>query len=300
VLLRAVGGSGAHPYPAAAAPAGVAGRASWQQLPCLTLPLAASSAARRGRGAASPAPSHLRGITCKAATGKLYGGLVAEQQQQVDKYIDILLDYNTMVNLTAVRDKDDAYDRHVEDSLALLPALDARAVGDGTTIIDVGTGGGLPGMIIAIARPTWSITLLDTLRKRVDFLESTVEKLGLKNVRCVWSRAEDAGRAPPEREAYDISIARAVAETRILAELCLPFVKVGGHWVAAKGAEEGVNNEIDAAGKAFQLLGAELVGVELVDSYGGDGQRTAVVVRKSEPMAAKYPRRAGMANKRPL
>mmetsp|Transcript_24034 Transcript_24034/g.75289 ORF Transcript_24034/g.75289 Transcript_24034/m.75289 type:complete len:119 (-) Transcript_24034:875-1231(-) len=83
VLLRAVGGSGAHPYPAAAAPAGVAGRASWQQLPCLTLPLAASSAARRGRGAASPAPSHLRGITCKAATGKLYGGLVAEQQQQV-------------------------------------------------------------------------------------------------------------------------------------------------------------------------------------------------------------------------
>mmetsp|Transcript_24039 Transcript_24039/g.75304 ORF Transcript_24039/g.75304 Transcript_24039/m.75304 type:complete len:171 (-) Transcript_24039:753-1265(-) len=96
VLLRAVGGSGAHPYPAAAAPAGVAGRASWQQLPCLTLPLAASSAARRGRGAASPAPSHLRGITCKAATGKLYGGLVAEQQQQVDKYIDILLDYNTV------------------------------------------------------------------------------------------------------------------------------------------------------------------------------------------------------------
>ncbi|KAG1671075.1 hypothetical protein FOA52_000747 [Chlamydomonas sp. UWO 241] len=168
----------------------------------------------------------------------------------------------------------------------------------GLRVIDVGTGAGLPGMVLAIARPQWKVTLLDSLRKRCDFLEAAVEKAGLSNVSVVWSRAEDGGQSAQHRGKYDLAVARAVAETRVLAELCLPFVRVGGLWVAPKGPAPDV--EVAAASRALSQLGATLLATELVDSFSADGQRTCIIASKDAPTLAKYPRRAGMPNKEPL
>lgn len=191
--------------------------------------------------------------------------------------------------------------RHVEDSLALLPALDACAAAQGSediTLIDVGSGAGLPGIILGVVRPQWRITLLDSLKKRCTFNEAAVEAVGLQNVYVEWGRAEDAGQDPRLREKYDIAVARAVAELRVLAELCLPLVHVGGHWVAAKGANP--QAEVDTAAAAIKELGGQLVEVAEVDSEGPDGRRCVVVVRKAAFTKKKYPRRAGTPKKQPL
>lgn len=200
-------------------------------------------------------------------------------------------------------DREGATLRHVEDSLALLPALDACAAAAGPrprglSVIDVGSGAGLPGIILAIARPTWRITLLDSLKKRCTFNEAAAAAAGVPNVAVEWARAEDAGQDPLLREAHDVAVARAVAELRVLAELCLPLVAVGGHWVAAKGAKP--QEEVAAAGHAIKELGGTLLWVEEVDSEAPDGRRCVVVVRKDRPTQGKYPRRAGTPKKQPL
>lgn len=142
------------------------------------------------------------------------------------------------------------------------------------------------------------MTLLESLQKRCDFLEHVAEVAGLTNVKVVRNRAEDTGKDIAYRETYDIAVARAVAEMRVLAELCLPLVRVGGILVAAKGPNP--EEEVDAAKTAVNLLGASIVTLSKVDSQGPLGQRTAVVCLKDRPTPAKYPRRAGMPNKRPL
>lgn len=154
-------------------------------------------------------------------------------------------------------------------------------------------------MIIAIARPEWDVVLLDSLRKRCDFMAMAGEEIGVSNISVEWRRAEEAGRDSELRERFDLAIARAVAELRVLSELCLPFVTCGGHWVAPKGSDP--NDEIAAARNAITLLGGELIDVQSTASVTSDGScRTAVIVRKSSPTPEKFPRRAGMPNKRPL
>jgi 16S rRNA G527 N7-methylase RsmG len=153
-------------------------------------------------------------------------------------------------------------------------------------------------MVLAVARPGWSVVLLDSLRKRCDFLERAAAHAGIPNVSVVWARAEDAGRAPAHRDVYDLATARAVAETRVLAELCLPFVRPGGSWLAAKGA--GPQAEVAAAARAIKALGGEGARIHLVDSFAPDGQRTAVTVRKAAPTPVRYPRPAGTPSKQPL
>jgi len=144
----------------------------------------------------------------------------------------------------------------------------------------------------------WQVTLLESLQKRCDFLEHVIKTVGLPNVQIVHSRAEDAGQDAKFREVYDVAVARAVAEMRVLAELCLPLVRVGGIFVAAKGPNP--QEEVEAAKAAVELLGASTVSLCAVDSEGPLGQRTAVVCLKDHATPAKYPRRAGMPNKRPL
>lgn len=162
----------------------------------------------------------------------------------------------------------------------------------------MGSGAGLPGLVLAIARPDWQITLLDSLTKRTRFLEAAVAALGLANVSVVCVTAEDAARQPQLRDSFHVVTARAVAETRILAELCLPFVRPGGLWVAPKGADPAT--ELEAGASALQQLGGELVGVPRVNSVGPWGQRTAILVRKVQPTPEAYPRSAGRPRKRPL
>ncbi|GFR45265.1 hypothetical protein Agub_g6371 [Astrephomene gubernaculifera] len=255
--------------------------------------------------------------------------LSARQQQQLETYLDYMLEVNQSMNLTAVRDKGEAWERHVVDSLALLPLIErhaqlpaalpqqqhsSRSNGhassssggsgsagsglDGLRVIDVGTGAGLPGMVLAAVRPQWKVTLLDSLRKRCDFLREAAERAGLSNVEVVWCRAEEGGRRPELREAYDVAVARAVAEARVLAELCLPFVRVGGLWVAAKGPNP--EAEAAAAASAVRQLGGSPLKVLPVDSYSGEGQRTALLSTKRGPTPARFPRHPGVPSKKPL
>ena len=232
--------------------------------------------------------------------------LDTHQMNQLKVYMSELLEVNKQMNLTAVREPEEAWQRHVGDSLALLPVIDkhlqASRKGAGGNepllVIDVGTGPGLPGMILAVARPKWRFTLLDSMRKRCDFMQSTATKMGLGNVSFVWSRAEDAGQDPKLREKHDLVVARAVAEARVLAELCLPFAREGGLWVAAKGPNPQV--EVEAAKTSIKKMGGEHLGIELVKSWSNEGQRTALVVRKESKTPSKYPRKPGTPNSSPL
>lgn len=233
-----------------------------------------------------------------------YSTLDGEQKEKIDAYLDTLLDWNTRMNLTAVRDRQEAIVRHIDDSLALLPVLDAcsRTTEDNTSksirVIDIGSGAGLPGLVIATVRPQWKVSLLDSLNKRCTFNTHAAERMALHNVDVIWARAEDAGQDPLYREQFDISIARAVAEMRVLAELCLPFVRVGGSWVAAKGHDP--EAELNDASNAILQLGGVLSSIETVESVAPEGKRTAIVVRKKHFCKSRYPRKPGTPKKQPL
>ena len=242
----------------------------------------------------------------------------AAGRAKAEAYLDAVLAANAHLNLTAVRDRTAALGRHIDDSLDFLPPLDALAAarGGGSTssgsnggdsppplsVIDVGAGAGYPGSVLAAARPAWNVTLLDALRKRTDFAARAAAAAGLTNAAPVWARAEEAGAAGgggAHREAHDAAVARAVAETRVLAELCLPLVRSGGLWLAAKGPDPA--GEVAAAGPAIAALGGEVEGLIALPplSPGGPG-RSLLIVRKVAPTPDKYPRRAGVPAKRPL
>ncbi|KAI8469287.1 MAG: intraflagellar transport protein [Monoraphidium minutum] len=252
------------------------------------------------------------GGTAGSAVASEVARLSPRQLEQLDTYLDYMLEVNQSMNLTAIRERGEAWARHVEDSLALLPAIEAHCAAAGRRgggggggggeaqfrVIDVGSGAGLPGMVLAIARPHWRVTLLDSLKKRCAFLEAAAACAGAANVSVVWARAEEGGRRRELRGRYDLAVARAVADTRVLAELCLPFVRRGGYWVAAKGAAPGA--EAAAAARAVRLLGGGAVRIELVDSWAPEGQRTAVVVHKERPTPDLYPRLPGAPGRKPL
>jgi 16S rRNA (guanine527-N7)-methyltransferase len=239
--------------------------------------------------------------------------LSSEQMSQVRTFASTLLEWNAHMNLTGAATVEEVLSRHVADSLALIPPIEAALAASSSSsssssssrtprILDVGSGAGFPGVALAIARPRWEVTLLDTLQKRVAFLDAAAATCGATNVKTLWSRAEDAGKVGSEhREAYDVVTARAVAELRVLAELCVPLVRVGGSWVAAKNSRTSTAEETKAAAAAVKLLGGAPLVAEEVQSEGPDGElRTAVVSAKARETPGKYPRRAGLANKRPL
>ena len=232
------------------------------------------------------------------------------QMDRVRTFATTLLEKNKVMNLTGALTVDEVLGRHVADSLALIPAIEraldagasSRRPGAKIRVMDVGSGAGFPGMALAIARPTWEVTLLDTLQKRTSFLDAAAAECGVDNVRTLWSRAEDAGKVGAvHREAYDVVTARAVAELRVLAELCVPLVRVGGAFVAMKNSLASTEGETSAAAGAIETLGGTPFVANEVQSVGPDGElRTAVVSVKERATPDKYPRRAGMPNKRPL
>uniref|UniRef100_A0A0D6R7T4 Ribosomal RNA small subunit methyltransferase G n=1 Tax=Araucaria cunninghamii TaxID=56994 RepID=A0A0D6R7T4_ARACU len=190
--------------------------------------------------------------------------LNAEQKGQVSLFVDTLLEWSQRMNLTAVGERCAMMERHVEDSLALLPVIEdaygkhcSATESENLKVVDVGSGAGLPGVILAIARPDWQVTLIESLQKRCCFLEHVVEVSGLSNIQVVHMRAEDAGQNADFREMYDVSVARAVAEMRVLAEYCLPLIRVGGLLVAAKGYNP--KEEVENAKKAIDLMGASML-----------------------------------------
>jgi len=221
--------------------------------------------------------------------------LSPDQVDQFSRYAAELIDWNRRVNLTAISDPLEIVHKHFLDSLSVITACDLHAA---DRIIDVGSGAGFPGLPIRIARPDVRLALLEAARKKCDFLRHIVAALGLSDVAIVNARAEDAGRDPAHREQYHVAVARAVAETATLVEYLLPFVRVGGRAVAQKSGE--VASEVERAGAAITTLGGRVQSIAPVNVPGLNEARTILVIEKVAPTPDKYPRRAGMPEKRPI
>ena len=207
-------------------------------------------------------------------------------------YADVLSETNRVMNLTAIEGEDEIARLHFLDSAALLtlPGF------PGGRVIDVGTGAGFPGLALKIARPELSLVLLDSLDKRVGFLRGVCDRLGLADVTCVHARAEEA---PAEyRAAFDCAVSRAVARLNVLCELCLPFVRVGGAFLAMKGPEHA--DELEEARRAIRLLGGELESENDYTIPGTEIVHSVIVIRKLAETPENYPRRWAQIKKQPL
>ncbi|MDH3585155.1 MAG: 16S rRNA (guanine(527)-N(7))-methyltransferase RsmG [Phycisphaerae bacterium] len=214
------------------------------------------------------------------------------QVEQLGAYLHLLLETNKQFNLTGIREPEAAWMRHILDSLTFVPFL-----GDATAVIDVGSGGGLPGIPLAIVRPDLRITLLEATGKKARFLESACGQLGLEQVAVVCDRAETAAHDPALRGRFDLAVARAVGPMSVALELTLPFLSVGGRLLAAKGKR--AEGELREAGDTLMLLGAG--DVEVYDAMPGlDDEAVMVVVRQDRPMPGRFPRRPGMPKQQPL
>ncbi|XP_049394940.1 uncharacterized protein LOC125859281 [Solanum stenotomum] len=250
------------------------------------------------------AKSFTASASSKVFSSSRFEALNSRQKEQVHLYIDSLLEWNQKMNLTAVKEESEVMERHVEDSLSIIEPIRTSYLShcgpssENLNLVDVGSGAGLPGVILAIASPGWKVTLLESLNKRCSFLEHVVSQIGLSNVQVKRERAEKLGQDVSFRESFDVAVARAVAEMRILAEYCLPLVRTGGIFVAAKGHDP--QEEVQRAERAIQLMGASLLHIRCVDSHSKHGQRTAIICLKGKPTPKKYPRDPGTPAKIPL
>ena len=221
--------------------------------------------------------------------------LTAEQIGQFSVYHEMLLDWNTRMNLTALTAPEDVAVKHIIDSLT---AYDAALFDGARTLIDVGTGAGLPGIPLAVYAPHLTVTLLDSLNKRVRFLTEVTAAMGLPNVRCIHARAEEAARTAEHRAAYDIAVSRAVARLPVLLEYTLPFVRVGGTLLALKG--RAYAEEQKEARRAAEVLGGGRITARPVHLPGLDDVRAILTVTKERQTPAAYPRGGGAPARRPL
>ena len=218
-----------------------------------------------------------------------------ELPEKLEIYLRLLLEWNARMDLTAVEEEEELADRHFVDSLTVLRT---DLVPRDASFIDVGTGAGFPGMVLAMARPDLHVVLMDAQRKRLKFLEAVAAEAGTGNAEILHARAEDAARDRKHREQYDIAAARAVAPLNVLAEYLLPFVKVGGCALCWKGPA--LKQELEAGRRAAHLLGGRLEMPVSCAVAGRDWEHTILPVRKTEKTAAAYPRKAGTPKTKPL
>lgn len=208
------------------------------------------------------------------------------------KYMQLLLEWNERINLTTIVEPEQIIVKHFFDSLTIKKYIEKEK-----NVIDVGTGAGFPGVPLAIETEN-NVTLLDSLNKRINFLNDVKEKIGLENVITVHSRAEDAAKDKKYRECFDYAVSRAVAPMNVLLEYLLPFVKVGGKVICMKGPN--VKEEMDNSEKVAKILGGKIEKVEELEIPEIDMKRTVVIVKKIEKTSSKYPRKAGTPSKEPL
>ena len=225
-----------------------------------------------------------------------YGVELSEKQlQQFQRYYELLIEWNEKINLTAITEPQEVAVKHFIDSVS---AWDEKRFEGTKSIIDVGTGAGFPGIPLKIFQPQLKLVLLDSLNKRIKFLQTVVDELQLDNVECIHARAEEGAKNPKHREKLDIAVSRAVARLPVLAEYCIPFVKVGGTFAALKGMK--FAEEAEEGKKALQILGgSEPVSVEK-KLPGLDDKRAVIYVKKIKSTPKKYPRKAGTPDKDPL
>lgn len=221
--------------------------------------------------------------------------LSEKQMQQFMTFYELLVEKNKVMNLTAITELSEVIPKHFLDSLSLVMAVDPE---DLETMVDVGSGAGFPGIPLKIAFPHLKVTLMDSLRKRVDFLNEVILKLGLKGIKAVHGRAEDLARESKYRENFDLCVSRAVAALPVLSEYCLPFVGEGGLFVAYKAKD--AEAECRSAERAVEMLGGVIADMVLFSLPGTAHDRTLVVIEKEEHTPKAYPRKAGMPEKKPL
>ena len=221
--------------------------------------------------------------------------ITEEKLEQFMKYYEMLIETNKVMNLTSITDLDEVVVKHFIDSLLIVKSVDLNKI---HCMIDVGTGAGFPGIPIKIMFPHIKMTLLDSLNKRLKFLNHVIDELNLENIITIHGRAEDIGHMNGRREKFDLCVSRAVANLSTLSEYCIPFVNVGGKFVSYKSSIS--SDEIGESKKAIKVLGGKIVNQETVSLPCSDMQRTLVVIDKIVSTPKKYPRKAGTPSKEPI
>ncbi len=208
-------------------------------------------------------------------------------------YMELLLEWNEKINLTAITNEDDMILKHFIDSLTI-----KKYMSENEKIIDIGTGAGFPGIPLAIMNKNNEITLMDSLNKRIVFLNDVIDKLKLTNVKAIHSRAEELARNKTYREKYDVAVSRAVANLSTLVEYMLPFVSVGGKSICMKGPN--IEEELKNAKNAIKELGGEIIKIENFKLPESDNERNIVIIKKIKETSSKYPRKSGTPSKEPI
>lgn len=217
-------------------------------------------------------------------------------KKKIDKfylYMNLLLKWNEKINLTAIVDEDEIILKHFIDSASVLKYID-----NNESLIDIGTGAGFPGIPLKIMKDDLDVTLMDSLNKRITFLEEVIENLSLKNIKAIHSRAEDLARKTNYREKYDIAVSRAVANLNTLLEYMMPFVKIGGKCICMKGAN--IDEELSNAKNVVRELGGKIIKVDDFTLPDSDYKRNIIIIQKINKINPKYPRKAGIPSKEPL
>lgn len=218
-----------------------------------------------------------------------------KQQNQFMDYFYMLIETNKAMNLTSIVDEDEVMVKHFIDSLLIVKFVDLNKFG---SMIDVGTGAGFPGIPIKIMFPHIKVTLLDSLNKRLKFLNEVIEKLGLENISTIHGRAEDLGHKKEYRQNYDLCVSRAVANLSTLSEYCIPFIKINGIFASYKAL--GNAEETDEAKKAISILGAKIDREDAFELPCSDMKRKIVCIKKEKETPKKFPRKAGTPSKEPI
>ena len=218
-----------------------------------------------------------------------------KQKEQFDKFYELLVGWNKVMNLTGITEYEEVNEKHFVDSLSIVKAIDMNDV---KSVIDIGTGAGFPGIPLKIAFPHLKVVLLDSLNKRIKFLDTVIDELGLVDIKTIHGRAEDFAKQSDYREQFDLCVSRAVANLATLSEYCIPYVKKDGLFVPYKSGE--IEEEIEQSKKAVHVLGGRIEDVVKFQLPGSEIGRSFVIIRKLQNTAKKYPRKAGLPSKEPI